>query len=887
MKLNLASVLGKTFGLLLPTVCLLALAGCSTSKNTFLNRNYHNLTAYYNIYWNGLQSRIDADEILKDRSADNYFNVIPVFKYGSTEDTAMISAQTARMIEKAVKVVKKHSISIRGKEYVKTVDNAYLLMGQGFFYQKEYSKARTVFNFVLSEFAANPEHYEAMLWIARTYILEEDFSMAYSFLSQVDAQNENNLMKQTYRDLPLVQAEYLLKQEKYTEAVPYLQTGIERCRNRDLKARLYFILGQIAQRNEDNTQAYEYYRTCLKLNPPLDLVFNARLNMALCSDVVAGNRDILKGLRRMLKDPKNSAYFGRIYYVMGEITFRYGNDEEAVKYMEQSIAASQNDPERTLMAARRLSSYFYDNKQYIKSQKYYEIAAKVVDYDDPEYYIIVSRAENLAGLTRYYGQMVEADTLRQVGLMGRKDQYKYAETKARQYVQQQEAARKAKKDDGGPSLVQSNWYFYNEQTKNAGLSEFMKKWGRRELEDLWFLSSKPAMAALRPMGGNMDETGFEEEEAAPKILTPADPEYYLAQLPVSDDDYRKLDSIIEPAFYHIGVIYCDRLGENSEGEPYLVRLVREYPASPYVPSACELLCKVYRQGGDMTSFRKYADVLAQRFAGSEQDQRVNNPNYYRDLEANAKKVEKLYGEAYGKFMNNDFRGVLDIVSRVEKEYPVNNFREQFLYLKIISTAHVYTYEKMLPLTRSFVTSYPESALVERVRAAEKKAREDMSKRIYSAESDPVIEPVQPAETEKEQKPADSAASQPKEKGYEKGEKNEPHSVLVICEQQEREPTVMVLRVKGFNDKYYSDGNLRETIVASATNKNRYAVVISSFSDMREASKYKKMILDNDYVFGNIEKKNVIEINDRNINTLKETRGVALYEQFYQKEVMQK
>lgn len=872
----------------LSTACLLALAGCSTKKNTFLTRNYHNLTAYYNIYWNGLQSRLEADDLLKERSADNYFNVIPVFKYGGVEDTAMISTQTARMIEKAVKAVKKHSISIRGKEYVKTIDNAYLLMGQGFFYQQQYSKARTVFNFVLSEFAANPEHYEAMLWIARTYILEEDFSMAYSFISQVDAQNENSLMKQTYRDLPLVQAEYLLKQDKYVDAVPYLQTGIERCKDRDLKARLYFILGQIAQRNEDNTQAYECYRSCLKLNPPLDLVFNARLNMALCSGSEVSSRDILKGLQKMLKDSKNSAYFGRIYYVMGEIAFRHGDDDDAVKYMEQSIAVSQNDPERTLMAARRLSSYFYENKQYIKSQQYYEIAAKVVEYDDPDYYTIVSRAENLADLTRYYGAMVEADTLRQVGMMGKKDQQKYAEMKARQYVQQQEAARKAKKEDNGPSLSQSSWYFYNDQTKNSGLAEFMKKWGRRELEDLWFLSSKPAMAALRPTGGIAEEEAFTAEEEGPKILTPADPEYYLAQLPVTDADYKKLDSVIEPAFYHIGVIYCDRLGENGEGEPYLVRLVREYPSSPYVPSACELLCKVYRQGGDLTSFRKYADVLAQRFAGSEQDQRVNNPNYYRDLEANAKKVEKLYGEAYEKFTRNDFQGVLDIVSRVEKEYPVNNFREQFLYLKIIATAHVYTYEKMLPLTRAFVSSYPESALVARVRAAEKKAREDMSKRIFSAESDPVAEMAKSDETQEEQpQTVDSAALRPKENAYEKGDPDEPHSVLVVGEQQERELTVMELRVKGFNDKYYPDAHLSETIVVSVVNRNRYAVVVSSFPDLRTAINYKKMILDNDYVFGSIEKKIVLEINDRNLKIFKEAKYISPYEQFYEKEMKKK
>lgn len=875
--------------------CLLLAGGCSTKKNTFFTRNFHNLTAYYNVYWNGLQSQLEADNLLKNQSVDNYFNVLPVFKYGNPADTAMISQQTARMIEKALRAIKKHSISIRGKEYVKTIDNAYLLMGQGFFYQQQYSKARSVFNFILSEFAANPERYEAMLWIARTYIREEEYSMASSFISQVEAQSPSNLMKQTVRDLPLVQAEYLIRQEKYKDAVPYLQKGLQLSKDRDLKARIYFILGQLEQRFENNMQAYAYYKECLKLNPPLDLVFNARLNMALCFDGKNINqRDIMKGLEKMLRDPKNQAYFGRIYYVMGEMAFRQGNEADAVAFMDMSIAASQDDPARTLLAAKRLSAYFYANKQYIESQKYYEIAAKVVEYDDPDYYTIVSRAKNLADLTVYYQQFTQADTLKLVGKMSKREQKQYAERKAKEYRAQQEAARLAREQNqmGDPSTPgRSNWYFYNEQTKNAGLAEFNRRWGRRELEDLWFLSSKPAAAALRPPG----REGEDEEEAVeePKILTQADPEYYLNQLPTTDSAYQRLDSLIEPALYHVGMIYCDRLSENAEGERYLARLVSEYPQSIFVPSACETLCKIYRQEGDMASFGKYAGILSERYPGTEQDERVNNPDYYRDLEANAGKVEELYEKAYDMFVRNDFQGALEIVLQVEADYPINNFREQFLYLKTMATAHVSGYEDMLPLAGNFVNSYPESALLERVQAASKRAEQDLAKNILFPDSDPVLavlpEPV-PADTSAapgggaQGQATASADTLPKQVPiveYRQPKSAEKHSVVMVFRYQDRDPEVMLLRVEGFNDKFYDGLDLEMEIIPVSTDPGLYMLAVSSFPALRGASGYLKMIRNNDYVFGTIEEKVLFEINGENLELLKQSGDPSQYSSFYQ------
>lgn len=890
----------KSFFSVLAVSMLLLATGCSTKKNTFLNRNFHNLTSYYNVYWNGKETLLDADYLLQEQSVDNYFNVIPVFKYGNPEDTALVAEQARRMMEKALITIKKHSISIRGKEYVKTIDDAYILLGKGLFYKQDYSKARSVFNFVLSEYPKNPERFEAMLWIARTYMREEEYGMALSFVSQVDAQPQQALLKETYRDLPLVQAQLCIQQEKYKEAIPYLQQGLQRAKKADVKSRIIFILGQIAQNEGDKARAVNYYRECLKLNPPLDLVFNARLNIVLCSE---GNsvamHDVLKDLQKMLRDPKNSAYFGRIYYVMGEMAFRQGREEEAVRYMDQSIAASQGDPARTLLAAKRLSAYFYGKKEYIRSQQYYAAAAEVVEMDDPDYYTIVSRAENLADLTSYYTQLTEADTLRIVGRMDKKDQKKYAERKAKEYQKAQEAARLAREQSGGTDVStpgRSNWYFYNQQTKNAGLAEFNRLWGRRTLEDLWFLSAKPAAAMLRPPSRNEEEV----VEEAPKVITQADPEYYLQDLPTTDSAFARLDSIIEPALYHVGMVYSDQLSENEEGKKYLVRLIEEFPESDYIPSACETLCKIFHQEGDMGSYQKYAAILSTRYAGTIQDQRVNNPNYYKNLEANSQTVESLYTQIYNCFLRNDFQCVLSLVGQVEEEFPINTFQEQLSFLKTMATAHVKGYNEMIPMADNFLKSYPESELKSRMQAAYDRAKADLKENILFPDSDPVLPedmpvaqsaasiPAEAAETEDPGQESEALAenaspvqdtvpSEPIQVEYVQPKSTEKHYIIAVCDSKERDSEAMLLRLGEFNRRNYSQMGLKTEAVPAG---DKYMVVISSFPVLRGAANYLDMVKDDDYVFGTLEFKILFLANEANMELLKEYGDYEGYEAYY-------
>jgi tetratricopeptide (TPR) repeat protein len=234
-------------------------SGCSTKKNTWANRNYHNVTAYYNIYWNGFETYKALLTEIESFGYDNYSNVLKVFEYGSILDTSKTMEKTTRMVEKGTKAFQKHSMRIRGVEYVKTMEKTHMLMAIGYFYQHNYSMSRTVLNYVTSQFPKSPIRYEALLWLARAYIQEKEYEMASSLILQV-RNNDNALYKQTWRELPAVTADFYISQKRYEEAVPFLNEAIDRNKSRDFKNRLFFILGQIYQKADNCEEAYKSYR---------------------------------------------------------------------------------------------------------------------------------------------------------------------------------------------------------------------------------------------------------------------------------------------------------------------------------------------------------------------------------------------------------------------------------------------------------------------------------------------------------------------------------------------------------------------------------------------------------------------------------------------------
>jgi tetratricopeptide (TPR) repeat protein len=705
--------------------------------------------------------------------------------------------------------------------------------------------------------------------------------MAQGILSHLSAGAK--LKKEATRLLPLVWADYYIKTEEYLKAVPYLQESLKLCKLKDEKSRIYFILGQIKQNANEQLDAYNYYRKCLKMNPPLAMSFNANLNMALCYE--SGKTDItstVKRLKKMLLDTKNASYFGRIYYVLGEIAFQNKDDAAAVDYMDKSIDASGNDNERKLLAARRLATYFYDKKDYISAQKYYAIAASAVAPDDEDAYTIKSRAESLAELVQYYTAFIVADTLKIVGNMDEAGQKKYAERKAKEYKAQKERERQralAAAASATPATASSSnaWYFYNSQSKTVGYNEFVKRWGRRELEDFWFLSDKPRIPRFSENGED-DENGETDGTTKKKDLTPADVEYYLNSLPKYQSDFEKLDSIIEPNLFGVGRVYYDRMNEGEEGEKYLVRLIEEYPGSNFVPAACELLCKIYHERGDNAKFRKYADMLKNNYPNTEQNGRINDPDYFKKLEQSEKIVSGLYEELYNDFSAANYYDVLNEIKEIENNYPVNSFKAQILYIKAIAIGHTQGSNEMKPLLQNFLNEFATHELAPRVSAilASKIELKPNGATSFASNADTTASVASTASSGTS--PAQQQLLQP---SFTKETPNEKYLIALFYNNAGVRANVLKIRVSDFNRKMFNSDNL--SVEIKTFDNDRMIVEVSMFSNKKDAEEYRKTFLLDEYIFGALDKEKnkpeVYTVSEGNYQILLDTKDENSYKQF--------
>ena len=168
---------------------------CSTQKNTGVRRAYHNMTAHYNVYFNGKESFKEGLKAIEENNEDDYTQLLTVFPDSKEGSETVAQSQMDRAIEKGTKLIKVHSIrkkpenkreeqSVKYKKFLsqnefnKWVDNAYLLIGKAHFHKHDYYMAQQSFAYMFREFQEGPELYEAQIWNARAAIELGDFAQA-------------------------------------------------------------------------------------------------------------------------------------------------------------------------------------------------------------------------------------------------------------------------------------------------------------------------------------------------------------------------------------------------------------------------------------------------------------------------------------------------------------------------------------------------------------------------------------------------------------------------------------------------------------------------------------------------------------------------------------
>ncbi len=844
--------------------------GCSTKKNKWLNRTFHNITSKYNGYFNGEETLKEGVAMLQVAHVDNYFKVLPVYEVGTLEDSKTIIPLTDKAIKKASFVISKHSMMIKGKEYCKYIDDCYMLIGKSLFYKRDYYACLEMFAYVAREpvknYKKDPIQHRANLWLCRAYSELGMFSDAQSSLDR--SLNDKALPKNIKGDLYTAITDFHLKQNHYKEALESVSEALKYIKKKKQRVRLLFIQGQLYQKAGELALATNSYSKVLKSNPTYEMSFYARINIARCFDTENKNStEIRLLLARMLKDPKNVDFKDQIYYVLGELEEKEGNEKKAIEQYTTSVQESTTNANQKGMSYLAIAEIYFDQREYRSSAAYYDSAVTSLTKDFPDYKRIEEKRNSLAELVKKY-QIIELyDSLIQMAKLSPDQLDKKAveifkkeeEARKKQREKEEQAAAKlaasGKADSNAPGTTGSgSWYFYNTSTMSFGFAEFRKVWGDRKLEDNWRRSNKQAV--LQTNTNPDEDTVAVEVKEKPKPTREDSIALIRKKLDkmVPKNDTMLLayaDSVME-AFFDLGLIYKERLGDLKKAAETYEEFLSKYPNNPNEATIFYQLYRIYLAIPDNAKAEEYKKRLISKYPDSEYTKIITDPEFFKRENLSKSEAVKFYEETYRLYQAKQFPEVIARCRTSETRYQGNALAPKFALLKALATGQTTDVDAFKTSLLSVIKNFPNDSV--KTKASELlKSLSNFQGGVHR----------------------DSAVVQ--SYNY---RADTVHYYVVLVESVTYDLNTFRFNLSDFNTKFYSLKNLNLT--NSLLGTNYQMTTVQAFPNKKEADEYAKSLDDDDAVFLNIDP-NITEtfiISAPNYKTLIKDLKVKEYLDFY-------
>ena len=568
--------------------------------------------------------------------------------------------------------------------------------------------------------------------------------------------SRDSIHYRSQRDWDATYANYYLKNGELEKATPYLHKVVKHERRKTQKARLWFIIGQIetAQGHRDN--AYKAYSRAIRQNPPYELAFNARIAQ---TEVMGAShsRQMIGRLKRMAANDNNKDYLDQVYYAIGNIYMAQGDTLKAIGAYEQgNEKATRSGIEKGVLLLR-LGDLYWQREKYNDAQRCYGEAIGLLDKDRPDYEELSRRSKVLDELVPYTDAVYLQDSLQQLAKMDEADRNaaidrviealkkkekeerdKAREAEVEQQLQKREAAGNRNTGANRSTTPTANaagnngqWYFYNQTAVNQGKQTFQRQWGKRENVDNWQRVNQTVVGMNtfsedHPEGEVAEEgvptdsiadqaqSSSETPEAVPDSLAndPHNCEYYIAQIPFTDDQLAESDNIIKDGLFHAGIIFKDKLDNLRLSEKQLLRLTSKYPDFAQMDEAWYHLYLLYSRMGKYETADNCLSHLKADFPESQWTILLSDPYFVENARFGQHIEDSLYAATYEAFKQDRYLEVKGNAHVSEERFPLGENRPKFIFIKGLSLLNEGDARGCLTEMKTVVEKYPKSEVSE-------------------------------------------------------------------------------------------------------------------------------------------------------------------------------
>ncbi|GAB4328535.1 MAG: hypothetical protein OHK0038_02390 [Flammeovirgaceae bacterium] len=685
-------------------------------------KQYENTTARFNAYFLAKEKLKEAELTLYGFPKDDYNELLSVLIPIDSNETRSQKAAFDYVIEKA-------SIPIQFHETSKWVDDCYILIGKARLYQEDYANTISTFKYVNSKGKDAYARHQALIWMMRAFLETREFNNFKEVKEQINNKETEPFDKDNLRDYHLVMAQYHWEKEEFEVCVQHLEYAVPLVEFKDTRARYYFLMGQLYELLGNKTKAYESFRHSVKLSPPYDLWFNARLSANALAPLVAkedmmSEKELNEFFEKLLKDPKNFDYRDKIYYEMAKHSLYTGELKKALFYLNESIQVSTNNATQKAHSYLRMGELYYDSLRDFKTAfYYYDSAMSSLPKSTRHYEKINERKEYLSELAKYLEIIENQDRLLNLAqLTGAaldsalaleisKEKEKAIQKKEAEEINAQKKDRQIVESQALVQDSENSWYFYNPSTVIQGKSAFLRTWGNRPLEDNWRRSRKVMLGNIETDNQIVlaEDNGLpQEEDIFANIKSIEDRK---SEIPSTPEAQAEAKAKMEDAVFQAGKIIMFKLKEGKESMQMLGRMPKDYPQGEKTPEAIYLMYQHCLESKSCDP-SPYKQLLINQYAETFYGKLLANPNHIKELNIDEKKVEALYKNAFNAYKLGNYKKASDLVNEIITLHPENAIIDKVKFLQVLitgkTTKHLAEYYAML---NKFIQDYPKSELL--------------------------------------------------------------------------------------------------------------------------------------------------------------------------------
>ncbi len=691
-------------------------------RNGLVARVYHNVTARYNGYFNGVQLFDESIKSFETGTPARFDRLLPVIILPDQNQARSLATNLDEVIRKASTVIDRHP-------YSKWTKYSYQLVGKSYLYKGDPFNAALSFSYVFNTYNGFPElQNEALAWLMLAYHKQKkdkDAETTYDFLNaRIDSSTK--YLDKVY---PLI-AQYLLEKNRVEDLKKLLPILIaQKSHAKDDRIRYSYLLAQLYERDNETALAATTFRNILTMSPAYEYIFQTRISIArLFNPGTEGEQKIVEELQSMLKEEKNREFQDQLFFALAGIDEQKGRYEKAIETYSKSAQISKNSAQKGRAYEKIAVIYYNKLENYIKAQRYYDSTANVMPKDDFTYAGIKDTRDRLSILVENLDVISREDSLQSIANLSDLDREQFiaklVDTEVNKIQERQQRERQALSNPDllfntnttnitSTNTTDGTWYFYNNNSISLGFSEFVRRWGSRPSEDNWRRKDKQQIAFTNDPTNPNPNAGPNPVTADGQIDTESIKNRFLAGLPLTAALKDTSNKKIETAIYNIGYFYRDEIADTKRATEYFEKLLTRFPNTPFKVEAYYELLKINNELKNQDRAAFYEQKILNEFPGSVYANIISNPEPQPKENFLILATEFQYESAFEEYLAGNFENVLLCAAEFDKENAEPEVQAKFALLKAMAIGHLQPLAPFETALKTVMEEFPNTEIANR------------------------------------------------------------------------------------------------------------------------------------------------------------------------------